>query len=372
MPENKRHHFVPKFYLKRFSKDGKSIDIFNIPNQKLISGGKLKTQCFRDYLYGKEPDFEHNLANLEGVAATILCRLGDTAFSPTQNSQEWFDLLLYIIVQHSRTVAAINDLDQMTDSLLKRFLSHEPKFAERDPSKFRIRMKDSSQLAVSYGAMALPLATDLSLKILRSPKSNAFITSDNPIVYYNRLLEDDSLHSHCGIACKGLMIFAPISPQVTLLFYDKDVYNVGSSTERRLLVLRSDDVEQINGLQYVSADENVYFRGEFPSSLPGKMDVFRRETRTKMEIFDRQGDASKGSELIATCLQDIRINLSLSFVRLKKNAIEFHRRHTSLSSRPVFIPRNPTLLEGHEMFMDELHNEHRKQRSSKNRDRDGL
>lgn len=368
MPANKRHHFVPHFYLKRFSQDGKSINIFNISKQKLILGGKLKTQCIRDYLYGKEPEFEHHLADLEGIASTIISRITDTAFFPNRHSQEWIDLLLFILVQSSRTVASISDLDQMTDRLLKRVLSHESKFSDFDPSRFTIRMTESSKLAVSYMAMALPLAADLSLKILRSSTPNAFICSDNPIVFYNQLFEDNSSHSYCGIASKGLQVFVPISPRVILCFYDKKTYHVGSPDDRQVLVLRSSDVDQLNGLQYVSADENIYFCGSFLESLPIRLASFRRKERTKTEIFGEHGDEREGGEFIATSRQDIRTALSLSFIRLTKHAREFYRHFTSLTSRPVVVPRDSVILESHERFMEEMREEHRKLREKRHQD----
>ena len=98
---------------------------------------------------------------------------------------------------------------------------------------------------------------DLSLKILRSPTPNTFICSDNPVVFYNQLLEDNSPYSHCGVASKGLQIFVPISPRVTLIFYDKDVYQVGSSNDREILVLRTDDADQLNGLQYADRPDSM-------------------------------------------------------------------------------------------------------------------
>jgi len=64
--ENKKHHYVPLFYLKRFSPDGKSINLYNLRSTRTIYKAKLKNQCYSDYFYGKEPDIEHALAGLDG------------------------------------------------------------------------------------------------------------------------------------------------------------------------------------------------------------------------------------------------------------------------------------------------------------------
>src|ERR1700761_6954191 len=49
MPDNKKHHFVPKFYLTRFSDDGKSINAYVLKSSKKVLSANLANQCYRDY-----------------------------------------------------------------------------------------------------------------------------------------------------------------------------------------------------------------------------------------------------------------------------------------------------------------------------------
>ena len=71
MPSNKKHHYVPRFYLKNFSCDSRSISLFNIKAQKIVAEASLKSQCYRDYFYGKEPTIEKALGDMEVIAAQI-------------------------------------------------------------------------------------------------------------------------------------------------------------------------------------------------------------------------------------------------------------------------------------------------------------
>jgi hypothetical protein len=66
MPDNKKHHYVPQLYLRRFSHDEKSVPTFIIKSSMVIPNAPIKTQCYRDYFYGQEPDFEHVLGIAEG------------------------------------------------------------------------------------------------------------------------------------------------------------------------------------------------------------------------------------------------------------------------------------------------------------------
>jgi hypothetical protein len=227
MADNKRQHFVPQFYLRRFSNDGRRINIFNIQREKTIIGGKLRSQCFRDYLYGKDLSFEKHLGEIEKRAALIIKRIDETGFFPAPKSEEWADLMLFIVTQYSRTLGAISDLDHLFDSVMKEMVSRSPRLRDFDQSKFTVTMKNSSQLSASLGGSTLPLASDLSFKLLHCPIPDAFVVSDNPVVYYNQLLEDNSFISHCGITSKGLLIFFPLSSKRIICFYDDKVYNVG-------------------------------------------------------------------------------------------------------------------------------------------------
>lgn len=61
MPDNKNHHYVPRFYLRHFTPNEKCIDLFNLQTQKLILKAPIKGQCCRDYFYGKNKDHEKSL-----------------------------------------------------------------------------------------------------------------------------------------------------------------------------------------------------------------------------------------------------------------------------------------------------------------------
>ena len=46
MTKKKRHHFIPRFYLKRFSinNEGKALGLYNLDNKKFIKNAPLKIQ----------------------------------------------------------------------------------------------------------------------------------------------------------------------------------------------------------------------------------------------------------------------------------------------------------------------------------------
>ena len=94
MPTNKKHHYVPRFHLKNFSSDGKLINLYNIASDKVIIGGNLKNQCYKDYFYGKEKRTEKALGVLEGAAAVVLKKIIGSGSLPSQYTDEYKLLLI--------------------------------------------------------------------------------------------------------------------------------------------------------------------------------------------------------------------------------------------------------------------------------------
>src|SRR5262245_45861293 len=99
MPQNKEQHFVPRFYLKRFSKDKKSICLYNLKSKKKIVNANLKKQCYKDYFYGKELALENTLGSIETEVSKILSLIDSSETLPPPETSEYFYLILYILTQ---------------------------------------------------------------------------------------------------------------------------------------------------------------------------------------------------------------------------------------------------------------------------------
>ena len=82
MPANKKHHYVPRFYLKRFARNGNSLNLYNFRLARSIPDVNLKNQCYRDYMYGKEGDQEQCLSQLEGAFAQLLRYMLPSGYLP--------------------------------------------------------------------------------------------------------------------------------------------------------------------------------------------------------------------------------------------------------------------------------------------------
>lgn len=354
MPDNKKHHFVPRFYLKRFSRNGKSISIFNAPSGRVIKLGNLSNQCYKDYFYGKDQIVEKRLSSIEGRASEILDRM----FTQPYSASDHINLILYIAIQHGRTNYAISTMNEMMDRFMKYVGKHEFERIGANPEDFEFTFPATSQNAVINAMLGHYALLDLRLKIIRA-EPNSFVTSDTPVVFYNQFFENDSFCSNSGLYSKGLQIFFPIDSSTTLLFYDPCVYAVGGRKSDIVLEISQSDIEQINGLQIASADKNVYFEDSEMaiSDLASKFTRYRRRQKSNLTIHPGiSRSENEYSEILATSIEDLRIGLNLSFIRTLKRARMWKTNLDKQNSRPVMIARNEPFAKAHEEFVERARN----------------
>jgi hypothetical protein len=351
-----RHHFVPRFYLGRFSIDGKgkAIGVFNVHSKIYVPSGKLKTQAYRPDFYGKTAEVEQALAALEGRAASILRMIDASGRMPVRYSEPHESFLMYVYFQARRTEAAAIEHNEMIDKVWKRVFGKDPRVSEYLPH-FQIGHEDPAQRALGLAAATYGMGIDLEYRLILNRSDQPFISSDNPVVLYNQYLErkDNRIGSITGLALTGFQMFFPISPCAAVLFYDGDVYSVGGRDCASVEVTRASDIVSMNGLQCMNAQENLYFPDGVGESQLRKLVSAARKYRlnAKADVLEIPGEKSGDMEhsLIMLHRLDVRCRLSLGFIRVRTKA----RKARLGSSVPV---RNKELCELHKRYIFSLEN----------------
>lgn len=265
VPDNKSHHYVPQFYLRRFAHDvaEKRVRLFRITARKHIPDAGIRGQCARDYLYGKDGERERALAALEGAAAKVIATMLDTLTVPEPGTQEAATLLTFVLFQSERTLAAADRQERMATQFVREIVRAHPAFTEEQKqaaSDVTVKLGNSVGLAMHAAAHALPTVFDLRVKLLVNQTPCDFVTSDAPVVKHNQWRERIRTIGAVGYACAGLQILLPLSPRHLLLLFDPDVYRVEPSLNDVIDVTAEADVLALNGLQMVVANECVYYR----------------------------------------------------------------------------------------------------------------
>lgn len=262
MPDNKRQHFVPKFYLRNFaSTGGAAIGVFNIAAGRLIAQSSLKAQAYRDYYYGKDGVAERHFGDIEGAASIAITTVLKTGRPPKRFGPDHYRLVYFLMLQLGRTTRAEDEanarIDLITKALFRQQHSNPDLLAALD--RVTIGQKDAVLGAIKMALMAAPAIYDLRYKLIHNVSDEAFVTSDHPAVRHNQFLESVVDLSTIGLGASGLQIMLPLSPEYTLLFYDDDAYAVGAPQSNVVRLVAPRHAALFNQHQWFEAAENIYF-----------------------------------------------------------------------------------------------------------------
>lgn len=346
MPDNKSHHYVPRFYLRNFSRTGKSVDLFNIASQRLIKNAPIKGQCCRDYFYGKDPANERSLSAVEGQLADLLRLVLEQVRLPHHFTAGHLLLCFHVATQAYRTQHAADTLNEVTDGMMREVIKHDPKITADMLAQVKFGYDDPALISIAHAAQFFPLLMDLECRVLLAPRGSEFITSDNPVVMYNQLMLWRGAGSNTGIASKGLQIFFPLWPFLSLVMYDRDVYHFGTAKSASVHMASEIDVHELNMLQVASASENVYTFTSASNIYKVAEDAakYRRKRKAVVRAFPQPDEGSRKSELIATSHEDIRTNAKLGFMRIHKHARTWLEDFKSQRLQQAVIVRDQELL----------------------------
>lgn len=265
MPENKKHHYVPKMILRNFASDSdrKQINLINIGSKRVIYAASLRDQCQKDYLYGRDGVFEKSLAAMEGAFHRIIDRLiaTDTIGRDFQTKCHIIELLA---LQKARTLQAEEEVNKMTDQFAKLMAYGR---VDRDVlEKLRLELTDAAAGNVVQALMLCPIMYDLKHFLVVNRTPTPFIISDNPVLQTNWFCHARLPgRSAAGIAKSGLQIFMPIAPHNAVFLHDKYVYDADTSNQV-VEVRNRREVDSINEIQWLNAYRNIYFPPSFNGS----------------------------------------------------------------------------------------------------------
>lgn len=249
MADHKNQHFVPRILLRPFTKnaEGKTINLYNIRADRLISDAPVKSQCARHYWYGEDGQFEALLSRLEGMFG--LARERVMAGGNSDRDRE--EISLFMCLQHWRTAKAAarirHSIEQMNANTW---------VPEKDP------VPDDKKLvmrSIRVGIKTRDMLRDLKIRFVENRTSRDFIIADDPAVMLNRFAFEKLGGAGFGVASSGLIFVMPLSPRFSVICYDGLVYSL-DVTNGRVVVKSEAAADAYNDIQCIAAEENIYFQ----------------------------------------------------------------------------------------------------------------
>lgn len=249
----KNQHYIPKFYLRYFSfeQNLKEIGIYNFKNNFFKQNVPLKHQCSKNFLYGVDGVIEDNLSKIEGQFDSFIKNIITTNDLNKSYQEELSNLLAFCVVTDMRSLTSIENLKDFPNRVNNLDLGY--KFPD-------IGHERSVNIIFSLYKKIIMTVIDLDYKLLKNQSNTAFISSDFPISKYNLLFENQNKYfSTTGYKWKGLLIFLPISPSLTIVFFDKTTYKIGNKKDKVISITNNSEIDQLNLLQMLHSNEIVFF-----------------------------------------------------------------------------------------------------------------
>lgn len=345
--ENKKQHYVPRFYLKYFSHEinRDSISMYNIRTGRFVRYTNVGSQACENYFYGETLELERELAKVEAKAATIISDIKKFRRLPRSNSEEYINLMFFIFIQIVRTKYIAEEVNESANKFFHNVFSHDERL-KNVLEKFEIYNEKPSVFALSTMVTHFPILLDLDYKLIINVTQHHFITSDNPTVKYNQfLLRRKWPLGKTGLAQLGLQLFFPIGPKELLILYDSKIYFVGRNKRDIAYLTKKQDVDAINSLEYLNSLNNLYFNENITEyyirNLVKTNEKYRNIEKSHVAELSSTKKMQNGhsSSLVIVKPAEIEKDISLSFINERKYA-----KDCVLGSSAAVV-RNKPLLE---------------------------
>ncbi|MFQ4138031.1 DUF4238 domain-containing protein [Nodosilinea sp. PGN35] len=261
----KNQHYVPQCLLKHFDCDarkGKKINVFDIERAVVRYNQSVKEVFSQNYFYGKDNEVETFMAEkVEDPASKILDKIVDGDFNIVD--EDVLTLHRFVLSLFYRTPEASERasgfVNSQLESMVRELLSlngFDPE--EASAGRFNFYQDRLASLITVQGVIDAIILRDLRYHIIKNETASEFYISDHPVFIYNWLYRDLEYPGVTSITALGLQIFLPLSPKITLCFYDPKVYKYGQKS-LVTCVSKDEDIEILNSFQVINSDSVIGF-----------------------------------------------------------------------------------------------------------------
>ena len=327
MPEYKKQHYVPKFYLKQFSQDKQYICNYLIKSKKSFEN-KIKNLGHSDYFYGKNYgslELEKKLGQIEQEDSKILGVLIDKQNLNFLTKKDYHYLLSFVMLQYTRTkdakTTANKFIDLFVDKYIKPMMKSEFKdYTEEYIDSLKITSPDFFKypmlIALTEGILGI---CDLKPILIINKSNRKFITSDAPIAINNNIKINNL--SLTGFQSPGLQIFCPLNKDILLLLIDSNLYNIKMDADSIIYLNMDSNADSINKLQFFNCLDNVFFSEKedesYVRNLHLEVEKLINEKECKLDILNKKyRKDGTYSEIHSIHMENINYGLKFSFIKL--------------------------------------------------------
>lgn len=274
MAAKREHHYVPQFMLRLFTHwgDAKRIRVYVVERDQTIDGASIRSQAKRLNLHGCV-QIEDMLGLIETKAAAEIHSIikNPRCFGElTEDSKAYLPLLRFIMLQQSRDPTTGRGVaNSMCESAKRMFLEDmqhdEPEMFARleqlglDSFVVTLDERTGTLESIATAIDSYPLFCDLAPVLIINRTDEHFVLGDRPCVLHNPALHDHrEIRGVIGLTSRGLIVIFSISPTLTILLYDSQMYRVASSKNRLFAKATIGDIRELNRAQFLRSAEVIF------------------------------------------------------------------------------------------------------------------
>lgn len=226
-------HYVPEFYLKNFSQNGKQIFVYDKVVQKSFSSS-ISSIASQEGFYdnSKKQSIETEIGEVESKTGIVLKELIESLdsnhFSVVTEPQK-NTLIQFIWLQMNRTLESRIHFGSLQPYLFSKLadipldLDVKEILSQNEVADNHIDFVSSSK----ENPFALEMLGDRNFIIVKNETQTDFLTSDEPVVR----------HLHWEIDSRVYEIFLPITPKFGIWIMPKKIYAELDAADKVLYVL---------------------------------------------------------------------------------------------------------------------------------------
>ncbi|MBB6130021.1 DUF4238 domain-containing protein [Mucilaginibacter lappiensis] len=337
MPEKKKQHYVTRFLFKRFSSnpDQTQIHLYNLKTNTIIPNVAIKPQAQEAYYYGSDKVFENYLETTEVKAALIIEEIisGQCLFQA--GNPKFIQLLHFIMLYEWRTKASVDQTQNYLNSMFREISKYDSRLKDIDFEKYRLIHKEPAAFNLSYYMDSWVVASDLIPFLLINETDQDFIMSDNPLIKYNPFMQKRACYwASNSILSKGIIYLFPLSTRYYIMLVDPETYEVFSTENDLIPIKNQSDINFINLLQCISADQNLYFAKIADENYVKKIAADAREYKIDKlvnQLLDNPEKPGIKTPFLYQLLH--QLDFFFSFIRENKEAMEYNTENKLLHPR---------------------------------------
>ena len=309
LPQNKKQHFVPKFYFRNFSGDNQRFSVYNVAQKQCHPSVPYDDQCYKNYYYGSDTIWEKRLSAMEAEWGLTFQKI--LANSPLDGK----DISLikrFALYQMLRTVASNEYKIQEKEDLIREYMKmiceqRRITFTDETESLCQELAKKgtTSSEMLEYADECICLFDDLQITIVEYQTKQELITSDVPVIAINPFFQPS-----IGYACMGLIILFPISCNKLVVLYDAEMY-VQNKGLLYVVCVDENEVSNLNALQVISANKILIAKHE--SSFSEILDTAWESRSMNRDQSAITSLGPKDQKMIITSLRKTIYDCNFSF-----------------------------------------------------------